>query len=41
MSVVSYAIALLVVEAVYVACSLALAFLKKKRKALEKNEEKK
>lgn len=40
MNVVSYAIVLLVVEAVYVACSLALAFLKKKRKALEKNDDK-
>nr|DAE45678.1 MAG TPA: hypothetical protein [Bacteriophage sp.] len=40
MSVVSYAIVLLVVEAVYVACSLALAWLKRKRKALEKCKDK-
>lgn len=38
MSVVSYALALLVVEAIYVACSLALDHLKKKRRALEKSE---
>lgn len=36
MSVVSYAIILLVAEAAYVACSLALNRLKKKRIALEK-----
>lgn len=40
MSVVSYAVILLIAEAAYVACSLVVDRLKKKRRALEKTQSK-